>query len=141
MALLVKRSFVPSFADELFNNNWFSDFGVKRNGSTPAVNVTENNDGYKIEVAAPGYSKNDFHIDMDNHVLTISSEKEDKVEDTNDNYVRKEFSYCSFTRSFTLPELVKEDKIEANYKDGVLHVAIPKRDEAKAKPARVIKIA
>ena len=140
MSLLVKKSFVPSYFDGLLNDNWLSDFGFDNRKCTPAVNVIENNDDFRIEVAAPGLSKNDFHINVENKVLTISSEKENKVEQNDGNYVRKEFSYNTFTRSFSLPDSVAEEKILATYNAGVLSIEIPKREEAKVKPAREIKI-
>lgn len=142
MGLILKKTFTPRFVDSFFNNDWFADFGLDRgNTVTPAVNVVENNDEYIIEVAAPGFSKNDFHIDIDKHVLAISSEKEEKEETNTKEFVRREFGYCAFRRSFSLPELVKEDKIKATYENGVLYVSIPKMDEAKDQPAREIKIA
>lgn len=140
MSLLVKKSYVPNVWDNFWNTNWLSDFGFENNKSTPAVNVIENNDDYRIEVAAPGLRKDDFHINVENRVLTISSEKENKVDENTGRYVRKEFSYSTFTRSFSLPESVSEDKIKANYYEGVLSIELPKREEAKVKPAREIKI-
>jgi HSP20 family protein len=101
---------------------------------------TENE--FKVEVAAPGMEKKDFNINLDNNVLTISSEKEETKEekDKKGNYTKREFSYSSFQRSFTMPDSVNVDKIAAAYKDGVLNITLPKREEAKVKPAKVIKI-
>ncbi|MCL4165414.1 UNVERIFIED_CONTAM: hypothetical protein GTU68_058213 [Idotea baltica] len=94
-----------------------------------------------MEVAAPGLSKKDFKVELDKDVLTISAEVEKKSEGIEENYTRKEFSKYSFKRSFTLPEQkVDGEKIIANYKDGVLYVSLPKREEAKPKPARSIEI-
>jgi len=125
---------------ELFdwNNSHFSDTGT----TLPAVNIKENEDSFTVEVAAPGMQKDDFKVEIDNNLLTISSEKKDeKVEKEGERYTKREFSYQSFQRSFTLPQgMVHEDKIEAKYKDGVLHLLIPKRDEAKKKARRTIKI-
>lgn len=110
--------------------------------SVPRVNVSETDDKYKIEVAAPGLSKEDLHLDLDGDILTISAEKEEKHEDKaeNGNYTRREFSYTSFSRSFTLPENANADKIDAQYKDGILNITIPKKEEKKQKSSKNIKI-
>lgn len=143
---LVRRTngHVPSFYN-IFNDI-FSDevFNVKPNGSVvPAVNVKEDDGTFSLEVAAPGLNKEDFKVKVDKDILTISSEVENKTEDTDSagKYTRKEFSYRSFQRSFTLPESVDGDGINAKYENGVLHVSLPKREEAKVKPAREIEIA
>lgn len=139
--MLRKRTSLPSLVDEFFNNEMFPGlFNVETNYTMPAVNIIEGKDDFRIEVAAPGLTKGDFKINLDNHVLTISSEKEDKSETTDERYMRKEFSYCSFTRSFALPESADYEKISANHKEGILTVVIPKREEAKEKPTRQIKI-
>lgn len=135
-------------------NDWLSEFinrelfdwnssNFSNTGTTlPAVNIKENEESFTVEVAAPGMQKEDFTVELDNNLLTISSEKKDeKVEQEGERYTKREFSYQSFQRSFTLPQgMVKEDKIEAKYKDGVLHLMIPKRDEVKKKAPRTIKI-
>jgi HSP20 family protein len=109
----------------------------------PSVNIAETNDSFNIEVAAPGMKRDDFKVELDNNVLTISSEVENKKEekDKEGNYTRKEFSYQSFQRSFALPEnKVEGEKIAARYADGILHITVPKKEEAKVKPARKISI-
>ena len=93
-----------------------------------------------LELAAPGLKKSDFKIEVTNNVLNISSEKESNKEENNEGFSRKEFSYHSFSRSFNLPQSVNKDSITASYTDGVLSVSIPKREEAKEKPARLIDI-
>lgn len=140
MLPLLKTSW-PSIIDEFFVSNLpgFSN-DVFSGTNTPAVNVFEDKDDYRIEVAAPGLEKNDFKINLENNVLTISSEKENRKEEKEGKYMRKEFSYASFCRSFSLPEKVEAEKISANHKDGVLYITIPKREEAKVKPARQIAI-
>ncbi len=131
----------PSLSDEFFGKNLLSDFFGKSIGfDIPAVNIAESGEAFEIEVAAPGLSKEDFKIDVHNNVLTISSEKEEKKEDEGKNYRRREFSYTAFERSFTLPDIVDFDKISASHKDGILNIHIPKREEAKEKPSRQIKI-
>ena len=137
-------NYVPSFFDRVFNND-LSEWGMNNYSSTntslPAVNVKETDDDYFIEVAAPGMKKKDFKINYHNNVLTISSERQEEKEDKNDNYSRKEFSYQSFQRSFTVPQQsVDGDKIEASYSDGILNIKLPKREELKPKPAKEIKI-
>lgn len=111
--------------------------------SVPRVNVSETDDKYNIEMAAPGLNKEDLHVDLDENILTISAEKEEKQEDKKENgnyYTRREFSYTSFRRSFTLPETANAEKIDAQYKDGILNITIPKKEEKKLKPSKNIKI-
>ncbi len=108
--------------------------------SMPAVNVIETGNDFRIEFAAPGLEKNDFKIDLDGRVLTISSEKEYKNEEKDERVMRREFSYTSFSRAFSLPESIDAEKIKANHKNGVLSIAIPKREEAKQKPPKQISI-
>jgi HSP20 family protein len=135
----------PSLLDNFLSRDLF-DWGSSNFSSTnttlPAVNVIENNDSYEIEVAAPGMKKNDFQVTLENNILTISSERrEEKKEKEKGQYTRREFSYQSFQRSFTVPEMeVEGDKISAKYCDGVLCITLPKREEIKPKPAREIKI-
>jgi HSP20 family protein len=129
--------------------NWFEDFFApvqnyvndRSRGSVPAVNVVEDENKFAIEFAVPGLTKSDFSINLENDVLTVKSEKENSNEETNTNYTRKEFSYSAFQRSFTLPEAADGEKIKADYKEGILTIEIPKKEEAKAKPAREIEIA
>ena len=99
--------------------------------TVPAVNITENKDDYKVTVAAPGLKKDDFTIDVEGNQLIISSEKEENREDKDARYTRREYNYTSFNRSFSLPEVVNQGKIEASYENGVLTVILPKKDEAK----------
>ncbi len=147
---LVKRTnslfpSIPSFFDDFFTKDVFDWAGANTGygSSMPAVNIREDENKYEVEVAAPGLQKDDFNLLIDHNVLTISSEKEENNEqkDKEGNYTRREFRYSSFKRSFTLPEeVVDAEKISANYVDGVLHIQIPKKEEAKPKPARTIKI-
>jgi HSP20 family protein len=131
----------PSFMDEFFGRDFYPAQYVK-NGfkSLPAVNITENDNGYTIEVAAPGLNKKDFKIDLDKDTLTVAYVGEDKQEESNERYTRREFGYTNFSRSFTLPQTVDRDQISAVHKDGILHIEIPKMEEAKDKPARQIAI-
>ncbi|HXH18127.1 MAG TPA: Hsp20/alpha crystallin family protein [Chitinophagales bacterium] len=133
---------LTSWIDDFFSTNLLPSFGLtgRLGWNMPAVNVRETHDNYELEVAAPGYSKKDFNVAVDNGLLTISAEKEGKEEERNDSYTRREFAYRSFSRTFTLPDGVKDDDIKANYEDGILHVVIPKTEEAKGKAPRTIKI-
>lgn len=139
--MLRNKRFLPAFEDDFFGKDFLADFfDASANKSIPEVNVIENAEEFRIDVAAPGLAKEDFKIDVHNNVLTISSEKEIKNLEEKEKYVRREFSYSSFQRSFSLPESVNQDKINAKHKDGILSLVIPKRDEAKEKPKREIKI-
>ncbi|MFO8066921.1 MAG: Hsp20 family protein [Bacteroidales bacterium] len=140
----LRRGFsMPSILDDFFGRDLLNNVFEDNTGiSIPAVNIVENSDEFKIDVAAPGLEKKDFKIDLDNNVLTISSEKElkDEEKDEDDNYMRREFSYTSFKRSFTMPQSVDADKIKAKHKDGILQIQIPKKEEAKQKPPKTIEI-
>ncbi len=145
---LIKRSnslfpSVPSFFDDFFTRDVFdwSNANNAYGSSLPAVNIKEDDDNYEIEVAAPGLNKDDFKLSLENDVLTISSEKETNSETNENDYKRREFRYSSFKRSFSLPEnKVNGDKVNAKYTDGVLRITLPKKEEAKPKPVRTIKI-
>jgi len=144
--MLARRNenYLPSFFDRFFNNelmDWGNSNFSSTNTSLPAVNVKETNDEFLIELAAPGMEKKDFKINFKNNVITISSEKENNKEEKNENYTRREFSYQSFQRSFTVPEnAILSEKIEASYNNGILEVKLPKREEVKPQPEREIKI-
>jgi HSP20 family protein len=148
MTLIRSNSFlptVPSFFDDFFTRDLF-DWGTRNNSFTnttlPSVNIIENNDSFMVEMAAPGMEKNDFEIELENDMLTISSEKEfEKELKEGDQYTRKEFSYQSFRRTFHLPKSVVDiSRINAKYDNGILNVFIPKKEEAKALPPRKIEI-
>jgi HSP20 family protein len=142
------ESKVPSFPtlfDNWFNRDmmdWMNWNYSETNTTVPAVNIQETDNDFRIEVAVPGMEKNDFKVRLDQDVLTISSErKSERTDEKKGVYSRKEFSYQSFQRSFNLPQhFVDGDKIEAKYDKGILHLTVPKREEAKPKPARVIHI-
>lgn len=107
--------------------------------TVPAANITEDKDNYLISLAVPGLLKEDFHIDLEGDMLTISCEKEEKKEEKSEKMTRHEYNYTSFSRSFTLPDEVLMDKIEATYADGILKIQLPKKEEAR-KPAQMKKI-
>jgi HSP20 family protein len=129
---LMKKSDWPSLMNgswlsDFFDNDRFFDSDWMKKQSVPAVNVKETEKGFDIELAAPGLSKKDFKITVDNRVLTISSEKQEEKEQKEQEYTRKEFSYSSFSRSFALPENVNEDGIKATYDNGLLKVSVLKQ--------------
>jgi HSP20 family protein len=125
---------MPSLFEDFFNKpllDLFDGGFSSRLKNVPAVNITERKDNYLVSMAAPGLKKEDFKIAMDGNLLTISSEKEEENEEKEGRYTRQEYSYSSFERSFTLPDEVEKDKIDAHYKDGVLELVLPKKEEAK----------
>jgi len=138
---LVKRNnlFFPSLMNDFMGPDWFGGT-AKWNTSVPAVNIKDNEEDFELELAVPGVKKDDFTVEMDNDVLTISSEMKSENEETQDNYTRKEFSYSSFRRAFTLPDTVDGSKIDAKYEDGILKLTLPKKQEALPKPKRLISI-
>jgi HSP20 family protein len=136
---------LPLFFNDMFTKDLFN-WGLSNFSNTgttiPAVNVKETADHFEVEMAAPGMKKDDFKIELDGAMLTISSERQQQTEDKGEEkYSRKEFSYQSFFRSFQLPkEVVDADKINARYENGVLYLQIPKKEEVKQKPRRTIEI-
>jgi len=131
----------PSFSS-FFEDFWGRDFFDRfTTGTTvPAVNITEDNDNFIVEVAAPGLKKEDFKVSLDNNTLCISAELREEKEETQKKVTRREFSFKSFRRAFTLPSSVAAEKIKASYKDGVLTLTLPKKEEAKRLPSKEIKI-
>jgi len=136
---ITRRSFRPFYMPNLFDDDFFPALS-NRTSSMPAVNIREDEKNFILELAVPGIEKNDLKIDINEDVLTISSETKTESDENKDGYKRKEFSYTSFCRSFYIPENVNRDKIEANYKDGILTVGLPKQEEEKNKITRQIKI-
>ena len=135
------QEWLPSIFNDFFDNDWM----VKANATAPAINVIESDKDYKVEVAAPGMTKEDFNIHLsDDNELVISMEKksESNEEDkANKKYLRREFSYTKFQQALVLPDDVEKERISANVADGVLTIDLPKRaPEEKAKVNRVIEI-
>ncbi|MCF7567224.1 Hsp20/alpha crystallin family protein [Sabulilitoribacter arenilitoris] len=133
---------LSNWLDDIFNRDLPSVFTSNFNtGITlPKVNIKETADDFTVEMAVPGLKKSDFQINIDNQVLSISTETKEENEHKEENYTRREFGYSSFKRTFTLPESVNDEKINASYSEGILSIHLPKREEAKQKPARSIKI-
>lgn len=126
-----QRGLVPSINnvfDSIFTDSFFN---AREATLVPAVNISETADQYQIELAAPGLGKEDFKVNLERKMLSIAVHKEQSNEQDNRNYSRREFSYTSFTRSFTLPDSADEHAIHAKYNDGILNIHIPKKEEAK----------
>jgi len=143
MNLIKRNSFVPSSTslfDDFFSRDLFDWSKTEGNGLVPRVNIKETDEGFAVDIAAPGMKKEDFHVELDNDMLTVSSEVTEDRDEEKKNYTRREFSYHSFRRSFYLPNTVELEKINAKYSDGILNLWIPKKEEAKKKPARMISI-
>ena len=137
------NNYMPSVFDRLFDNNWmdWSDSDLSRKASMPAVNVKETENSYHLDVAAPGFKKEDLQLYFENGVLSVSGECKKEVTQNDEKFTRCEFNYSSFKRSFNISEKVIDiDKIPASYEAGILHVELPKREEIKPKPARTISI-
>ena len=132
-------------------STWLDDFSLvdfpslvssnfNKGISLPKVNIKEAADAFIVEMAVPGLKKSDFNIHLENKLLTISAELSEEHENQDKTYTRREFGYSSFKRTFTLPETVNDSKINASYNDGILHVYLPKKEEAKQKPPKTIEI-
>jgi HSP20 family protein len=138
LPMITRRSFKPYLWSGLFDDDFLPVFSQRNN--SVAVNIREDDKKFLIDLAVPGIDKKDLKIEINEDIITVSSEKKEEKEETNDGFKRKEFSFTSFARSFYLPENVNKDKIEANYKDGVLSVELPKEKEEKSKISREVKI-
>lgn len=147
MSIIKRNEFFPgpSLFDDFFTRdiwNLASNNNSYTNTTIPLVNIRETNDNFEVEMAAPGMNKQDFKVELDGNVLTITSEKQNENEvKEGERYTRREFSYQSFQRSFQLPkEVVDADKIEAKYENGVLKLVVPKKEEARPRPPKMIQI-
>jgi len=140
MLPIVRSNWMPSIFDDLMTSGLWNDGYESVSSINPKVNIIENDKEYRIELAAPGLSKEDMKIDLNDNLLTLSSEKQDVKEESNDEYWKREFGYSSFKRSFTIPETVNTDTITAEYRNGILDVHIPKKPEAVQKAPKQISI-
>jgi HSP20 family protein len=136
---IAKRSYRPFYMGSIFDDDFFPVMS-NSTSSMPAVNIKEDEKRFMLDLAVPGIDKKELKIDINEDVLTISSETKNESEENKDGYKRKEFSYSSFCRSFQIPENVNKEKIEANYRDGILSVSLPKVEEEKHKISRQVKI-
>jgi HSP20 family protein len=131
----------PSTIADMFQNFFDSDVDLfSRKFSDPAANIIEHSDAFELNLAAPGLKKDDFKIQLDNNMLTVSSEIEDEKQEVGKNYTRREYHFGSFSRSFTLPKSIDLEKIKADYDNGILKVMLPKKEEAKLEVKKEIKI-
>lgn len=142
MTLVRKNTapYFPAVLDELLNTDWLGGRTQNLASNSPAVNIIEKDQAFTLELAAPGMKKDDFNIELNNDLLTISVSRESDQEAEDIKYTRREFSFASFKRSFTLPESINTAEISATYEDGILVVGLPKREEAQVQPARLIDI-
>ncbi len=145
MSLIRFTNNYPSVFDRFFNNDVFdyaNRSSLNARSTMPSVNIKEGDDGFSIDFAAPGFSKEDFKIELNQKVLTVSSEMktEERAKSENERYSCQEFRYASFSRSFSLPEDVDDEKIDAKYQNGILSVVIPKREKSAIQSVRSIEI-
>ncbi len=134
------RFYVPAYMDDFFNDAVSNRYYGKGYASRPAVNIVEENDEYRIDIAAAGLARDDFKIKIEDDVITVSSEKEESSNEENRNYTRREFNYGNFSRSFRLNEMIDQEKIRAEHRDGVLSVYLPRKEEAVKPGPRSIEI-
>ncbi|CAG0950116.1 MAG: Hsp20/alpha crystallin family protein [Bacteroidetes bacterium] len=142
MSTLVKKTneFFPSFIGNVFDDMWNFDRLEKTSSFLPAVNISETDKSFNLEVSAPGFKKDDFKVSVEENVLSVSGEYKSENEEKNKNYTRKEFRSGSFKRQFTLPDTINLDEINATYNDGILKVELPKVDAAKLKPIKEVRV-
>ena len=141
MLARINRNFVPANWDDFFNDNFFNVQNTSAKGNTsPAVNVLEDEMGFSIEVAAPGIAQENFNIDVENDLLTISAEQQENKELTERKYLRKEFSFKAFKRSFQLPDTIDIANINAKHSAGILSIELPKKAEVVENAHRRIQV-
>lgn len=140
--LMKANDLFPASLNDLFKpwNEWFDDANWNKPMLSPAVNISENDKEYNMTVAAPGLKKDDFRIDVEDNMLTVSAQQQENKEEKDKTYTRKEYSYSSFSRSFNLPEEVNKEQIEASYTDGVLTVCLPKKESTIKTNTKSIKV-
>lgn len=134
---------MPSLFDDFFARDLFSSSSFNQGETLPSVNIRETDEKFELELAAPGLSKEDFNVDIQgkNLIITVKKENQAESKDNKGNYTRKEFSYQSFIRSFSLPEAkIKIDNITAKYENGILFITIPKENKNLMNPSKRIEI-
>ncbi len=130
MLARINRNYVPAYWDDFFNDRVFNNNSpAPRKNISPAVNIVEADNDFRIEVAIPGLTRNDYNIEVEDDVLTISSVEKETQEEKLPNYTRREFNFSSFKRSFQLPETIDQDQIQASHKEGVLSITLVKKEE------------
>jgi HSP20 family protein len=133
---------LPSLLTEMMDVDRFfgNDPFFRSMKKMPSVNIKEKDNSYEIELAAPGMKKEDFKVELDNNVITISAEQKEEKTEEKENFTRREFSYNSFSRSFEVPTTVNAEKVDAQYKDGLLVLTLPKKQEAMVNNRKEIKV-
>jgi HSP20 family protein len=139
---LAKTANAPALFEDFFKpwNEWFNAGLLGSTLNVPAVNISETDKSYEVTLAAPGMKKEDFRIDVEGNLLTVSSQKEHREEDSSKKFSRKEYSYSSFSRSFNVPQEVNLEKIEARYTDGILHIVLPRTNNGKKSAAKSVAV-
>ncbi|MCK4879225.1 MAG: Hsp20/alpha crystallin family protein [Bacteroidales bacterium] len=141
MLARINKNYVPAYWDDFFNNSFFNQLNSTTcNGSRPAVNVSEDDKSYTIEVAAPGIARKAFNLEIENDVLTISTEKRESKSEQKQNFLRREFNYQTFKRSFQLPETIDQEQIRATHETGILTLTLPMKEEVVQKAPRQIEV-
>ncbi len=141
MLAKINRNYLPAYWDDFFNDSFFNQMKSTGDmGIAPAVNVSEDDKGYTIKVAAPGIQKKDFQLEVDNDVLTISSEQKASNEEQKQTFLRREFSFQTFKRSFHLPETIDQKQIKATHEAGIFTLTLPKKEEEIQKAPRQIEV-
>ena len=140
MALIKRSPLETSFLSDFFDDDWFANSARLGRTHMPAINIKDLEKSYEVELAVPGFSKNDFNISLDDNMLTISAERKQEQEKKESNYTRREFGYESFSRSFNLPAGISEKDVGARYEDGVLRISIAKKGSDQEKIKKPISI-
>ena len=144
MLARINKRYAPAYWDDFFNDSFFNGTSPSTcDHTSPAVNVVEEDNSFRIDVAVPGMSRNDFRIDLDNEVLTIASEKKEEKEEKdkkNSRYMRREFNFQSFKRSFQLPDTIDLEQIKASHDAGILTIVLPKKEEVVQKAPKQIEV-
>ena len=135
-----RNCYSPAYRDDFFNDLVSQRYYGRGFASTPAVNIIEENDGFRIEVAAAGLSRKDFKIHMEDNVLTVSAEKEQDKKEKKNHYTRREFNYASFSRSFKMDESIDQEGVKAEHRDGILMIHLPKKEESVKQGPKSIEI-
>ncbi|MGB5981944.1 MAG: Hsp20/alpha crystallin family protein [Nonlabens sp.] len=140
LAHKTENNWLPSLIDEMFNNDYMGGSSHIDRKVTPAVNVVDFENKFQLEMSIPGFSKEEVAIELDNDLLTISSNIEKKDQEETERFTRREFTKRSFKRSFNIPESVNLDDIDAGYENGILTITLPKKEEALPQPKRMISL-
>jgi len=141
MLARINKGYVPAYWDNFFNDSFFNNYNpVACNQTSPAVNIVEDDKVFRIDMAVPGMSKKDFDINLDSDVLTISREQKGEAKENTHRYMRREFSFNKFKRSFQLPDTIDQENINASHESGILSIQLPKKEEVVQKSPKQIEI-